>query len=254
MALQKVFIKSYADELRTHIDPVNYYGEEFEYDKTKVKFLSRIPHPQNLASYMEEHADNDCECAIALYEAYKDISPVFAQEERLWVYLSHVELFTYLKKRWSIKDEKDQLNFIRNHWFRSKNGLMRSSLMGLWWAVYCTIDENGEKNGEDKYRLTRILFSNYSFRTTFFGASELFWYRDATRGILRFLVDNPEIIKNNFENRSQFITKYFNQLGGIKQLSALDEDYYYNECVRIKGKILAIRLREDIQNKNALTL
>ena len=250
MALQKVFTQAYTEELRTHIDPSNYLGDEFTYDTSQVKTLMHVRHPEPLAEYMVEHADSDFECAVALYEAYKGISPVFAQEERLWVYLSHVDLFAYLKKRWQLpQDETKQSNYIRDHWFKGINGIIRSSLMGLWWAVYCTIDDERE----DKYELTHILFSNYSFRTVFFGSTELFWYRDATRGILEFLVDNPEIVKQNFENRSLFISKYFNQLGGIKQLASLNKEYFYNECERIKDRILAVKTREDVQNRNAMT-
>lgn len=247
MALQKVFTQSYTELLRHSISPDEYLKESFAYDKSQVKTLMSVRQPESLVGYMMEHADNDFECAVALFESYKNISPVFAQEERLWTYLSHVDLFSYLKKRWPIpQDESKRLSHISAHWFRSA-AIIRSSLMGLWWAVYCTIDEERE----DKYELTRVLFSNYSFRTMFFGSTELFWYREATKGILHFLLDNPEITNQHFENRSLFISKYFNQLGGIKKLSTLDEDYFYKECVRIKPRILAKKTRDDVQNKKA---
>lgn len=247
MALQKVFTQSYIEQLRNHISPVEYLQEEFSYDTSQVRTLMSVHHPENLAEYMLEHVDNDFECAVALFEAYSNISPVFAQEDRLWTYLSHVDLYPYLRKRWPIPaDETKQLSHISAHWFKG-SAIIRASLMGLWWAVYCTIDEDRE----DKYEFTKVLFSNYSFRTTFFGSTELFWYREATKGILHFLVDNPEITNQYFENRSLFISKYFNQLGGIKKLSALNKDYFYNECIRIKPRILAVRTREDVQNKKA---
>lgn len=247
MALQKVFTQSYTELLKNSISPGEYLGDSFNFDDSQVKRLVKVIHPESLADYMTEHADKDFECAVALYEAYSSISPVFAQEERLWTYLSHVDLFPYLKKRWPIpEDEAKQIPHIAAHWFRS-TAIIRTSLMGLWWAVYSTIDEERE----DKYEFTRVLFSNYSFRTTFFGSTQLFWYREATKGILHFLVDNPEITLHNFENRSLYITKYFNQLGGIKKLSTLDKSYFYNECSRIKPRILAIKTRGDVQNKNA---
>ncbi len=249
MALQKVFTQTYTQQLKNNISPVEYLKDEFAYDTTQVRTLMSVRHPEHLAKYMVEHADNDFDCAVALYEAYKTITPLFAQEDKLWTYLSHIDLFPYLKKRWPIPDdETKQLSFINSHWFKGDHGMIRTSLMGLWWAVYCTIDETKE----DKYSLTRILFSNYSFRTTFFGSSQLFWYREGTQGILSFLYDNPDVIQSSFENRAQFIAKYFNQLGGVKSLSALDRDFFYNECVRIKPRILAIKAREDVQNKMVL--
>ena len=251
MALQKVFTQAYTEQLRTHINPADYQGDTFPYDASQVKTLMHVRHPEHLAAYMEEHAGNDFDCAVALYEAYKDLSPVFVQEERLWVYLSHVELFGYLKKRWTLpEDEAKRPNHIRDHWFKGSNSMMRSSLMGLWWAVHCTVDEERA----DQYELTRVLFSNYSFRTVFFGSTELFWYREATLGILEFLVDNLEIVNQNFENRSQFIAKYFNQLGGIKQLASREKEFFYNECERIKSRILAVKSRGDVQNRIAFSM
>lgn len=251
MALQKVFTQAYTEELRTHIDPQNYKGDAFIYDNSQVKTLMRVRHDDGLAKFMVDHAESDFDCAIALFEAFKGISPVFAQEERLWVYLSHVDLYPYLKKRWPLPEKDDkQFNHVRDHWFRGANSMIRGSLVGLWWAVYCTVDYDRE----DQYELTRILFSNYSFRTTFFGSTELFWYKEATKGILEFLVDNPEIVNQNFENRCLFITKYFNQLGGTKQLASLDKEYFYKECERIKPRILIVKSREDVQNRNAMSI
>jgi len=249
MSLQKVFTQAYTEELRTHIDPANYQGEEFAYDESQVKTLMRVRHPEHLADFMVEHADNDFDCAIALYEAYKDISPVFAQEDRLWVYLSHVELYAYIKKRWPLpQDETKQPNHIRDHWFRGIYSNMRSALSGLWWAVRGTIIEDAE----DPYALTKILFSNYSFRTTFFGATELFRYKEAAIGILQFIKENPEIMTNNMENRVRYISRYFNQLGGVKQLTSLSSYDFLNECYKRKDDILNATKREDVQNQNIL--
>lgn len=249
MALQKVFTQSYVERLKAHIAPADYQKDEFTVDESQVKTLLRVRHPEQLADYMVEHADSDFDCAVALFESYSDLSPVFAQEERFWVYLSHVDLFPYLKIRWSLPlDVTKQNNHIRDHWFKGTNSMMRSSLMGLWWAVYCTVDEERS----DRYELTRILFSNYSFRTMFFGASELFWYREGTKGILEFLMDNPDVTSECFENRSLFITKYFNQLGGYKQLASQSRLFYYNECQRIKERILSVRTRDDVQNRSAI--
>ena len=245
MALQKVFTQSYTELLRNSINPAKYMGDNFAYDATQVRPLMSVRHPENLAEYIVEHVENDFECAVALYEAYSSITPVFAQDDRLWTYLAHVDLFPYLKKRWPIpEDTTRQYSYISDHWFRS-SAIIRSSLMGLWWAVYCTIDDQRE----DKYELTKVLFSNYSLRTHYFGASKMFWYKEATKGILHFIADYPDVAN---EHRLQFITKYFNQLGDIKNLASLDEDYFYNECVRIKPRILAKQSRRDVQNQKAL--
>lgn len=250
MALQKVFTQAYTEELRTHIDPSNYLGDEFTYDTSQVKTLMHVSHPESLAEYMVEHVDSDFECAVALYEAYKGISPVFAQEERLWVYLSHVDLYPYLKKRWPLPEDETKLpNYIRDHWFKAPYSVVRSALMGMWWSVYLSLDPDRE----DPYELTRILFSNYSLRVVYFGASRLFQYREAALGILQFFKENPEIM-DFMEARVRAISRYFSLLGGVKHLYFMDRNYFLNECNHIKPGLLTIFTREQVENQDIYTL
>lgn len=249
MALQKVFKKGYMDYLKNNIKIADYMQETFPIDPSQVVRLYGVPQPEDLASRVVPTREGDITTAIAIYEAYSELTPLMAQQDDLWVYLSHVDLFSYLKKRWPIAvgsgaNEQSIKTYIIDHWFRNPRGLIRSALMGLWWAVYCTIDETRE----DKYELTRVLFSNYSFRTTYFGAYELFRHREATIGILSFLLENPEIFAKNAENRGRFISRYFNQLGGVKQLSSLDRVFFRSECERIKPRLLNVTEREQVQN------
>ncbi len=249
MALQPVFKKGYIEYLKKHIQVTDYLQETFPVDRSQVVPLYGVPHPEGLADRVVPTRAGDITTAINIYEAYPNISPLFAQQDTLWVTLSHTDLFDYLKIRWPILSndrdtEEKQISFISDHWFRSPNGIIRCALMGLWWAVYCSIDESLE----DKYELTRILFFNYSFRTMFYGASQLFRHREATLGILSFLKDNPEVFSSSSETRGEFITKYFNQLGGVKQLASLDRNFFYSECERIKPKVLDITARGHVQN------
>lgn len=246
MALQPVFKKGYIEYLKTHIEPSLYLGNAFEYDRKQVVRLYGINHPEDLLERLDPSPDGDLQSAIAIYEAYKGITPLFAQQDDLWVYLTHVDLFEYVKNRWPIKEDASkevQINFISDHWFKSTNAI-RTTFKGFWWSVYCSIDESSL----DKYHLTKVLFYNYTFRTRSFGASELFRYREAVVGILGFLDSNPDILFNNFENRGQFISKYFNQLGGVKQLASLGRSFFRAECERIKPKLLEVTDRENVQN------
>ena len=248
MALQSVFKRGYVDYLKNNIKPEAYLGDHFEYDQSQVVRLYGVPHPEDLLEKLNPTPEGDLQTAIAIYEAYPNLSPLFAQQDDLWVYLTHVDLFDYVKKRWPIKTGKDvgianQCAFIEDHWFRNPS-MIRSALKGLWWAIYCSIDESRE----DKYELSRVLFKNYSFRTRYFGTYELFRHKEATIGILGFLHDNPDIFAYSVENRGRFISRYFNQLGGVKQLASLDRTFFRAECERIKPKLLEITEREQVQN------
>ena len=125
---------------------------------------------------------------------------------------------------------------------------MRNAAASLWWTVHNTIDESRE----DKYELTAILFKNYTFRTNTFGISTLIRHREAMIGILDFLRKNPEITQNYFEPRGAFISKYFNRLGAVKQLTYLDRDYFYSKCESLKDKILSVTTRGQVVNDYTL--
>ena len=134
MALQKVFKEAYVEALRSSIDPDNYAGETFVFDETQVRYMANVHHPEGLQEKM--NLDNLLESAIALYEAYPDLTPLSASKMELWAYLSHVDLFEYMQKRFpAVKDGTADEKYIKEHWFRSSQGTIRSSLAGLWWSV-----------------------------------------------------------------------------------------------------------------------
>ena len=166
MALQKVFKEAYVEALRSSIDPEKYAGEAFLFDETQVRYMANVHHPEGLQDKM--NPDNLLESAIALYEAYPDLTPLSASKMELWAYLSHVDLFEYMQKRFPLViDGSADEKYIKEHWFRSSQGTIRSSLAGLWWSVYCSVDDKRE----DKYELTKVLFQQDSIRTHYFGNS-----------------------------------------------------------------------------------
>jgi len=74
--------------------------------------------------------------------------------------------------------------------------------------------------------------------------------KEGLLGMLEFLLENPEIMDTAFENRSRFIAKYVNIIGGSKQLSYLDRSYLKAELYKVKPAILMVMTRDDVQNKS----
>ena len=244
MAPQKVFKEAYVDVLRNSIDPEKYEGETFKYDETQVKNLANIRQPSGLLEKMDPN--NLFESAIALFEAYKDLTPLAASKIELWTYLSHVDLFNFMQKWYpEVTERKADARFIRDRWFRSPKGPIRSSLAGLWWSVYCSIDESRE----DKYELTRMLFRNDNIRTHYFGPSTIFRHREAVIGILEFLVENPDISNVHFSSRCIYIIQYFNRLGAVKQLAYMDREFFKEELMRKKSVLLTVKSKAQVLGK-----
>lgn len=228
MALQKVFTPSYTQYLKANVKVDNYLRERFPYEPSQVRKLSGVKHHENLLSEMEPTPEGNLKSAIAIYEAYENISPLFAQQDSLWIYLAHVDLFEYVKKRWPLKDvEEDKLiSHIQEHWLETQ--AIRSTLSGLWRSVYLTVDENRP----NRYELTAVLFRNETFRTRVFGSSLVARHRAATQGILEYMLENMEKFKS-LEQKGQEVAKHFNMLGSYKLLPSLPKEFFKREMDRL---------------------
>ena len=247
MQLQKTFKESYMKTLRDAVKSgvaIPLYGNDvFEVDTTQVKRLANVYAPEGLAEKLEVDWESDFKSAIHIYEAFKNISPLLASNEAFWAYLTHVDLFSYVQKRWpKVKDNDCSIDYILDHWFLGANGLLRNAIASMWWSVYNTVDEERE----NKYELSEILFKNYTLRVITFGSYQLIRHREAMIGILSFLKDNPEITSNAFEYRGRFISKYFNRLGAVKQLAYLNSEFFYEVCYAMQDKIMSVTKLEQL--------
>ena len=59
---------------------------------------------------------------------------------------------------------------------------------------------------------------------------------------------DEELCSNFFRQRFRYIIKYFNKLGGTRQLVSLDRDFFYSELKKIRAQIMAIQTDEDVKN------
>lgn len=180
---QKIFKGPFVAELR---DQLRFGQSLCEYFKQKIDcpadavFESTIKvDPAKLGLRYRgsgESASNDIENAIALYEAFPDLSETQASDPRLWVYLTHVALRDYVMARWPLPGSCEQamqdknakisaINFVLAHWFTSGNDrlLRRNAVARLWWAVHLTKSpwerspEFSDLRSDDPYRFTRVL-------------------------------------------------------------------------------------------------
>lgn len=246
MALQKVFIPNYAQYLKNNIIVENYLKDEFPYDSSQVRSLSGIIHHDDLLSKLNPTPGGDCTTAIAIYEAFANISPVFAQQEDLWIYLTHVDLFEYVKERWGVPtdiSDEEKRNHIEHHWFKDKYQFSRTTFAGFWWNVRLTISPELE----DKYEWTKYLFKNTEFRTSSFGELPLIRHSEAMKGILRFVRDNEDMFSSGFNAKARYMRHLFNILGGYKNLASLPSDFFYNVLNEKKDIIKEVHEAKEVK-------
>ena len=246
--LQQTFTNSYIAQLTNDVKSgasiEKYTKGSFEYDQSALRYVAKVYTPIGLLESIL-NTDSDYDAAILLYEAYKDIPLVLASNEAFWAYLCHVDLFEYCKKRYPVDDAKNKVSHILDHWFFGK-GHTRNTLAQLWWGVHESVDESKE---EDPYHLTKIFFKNYSFRVIWL--TVMLRTKQGLLGILDFLEANPDVTDTAFEHRGLFIAKYFNRMGGAKQLSLLPRSFFSNELDKVKDVILSILSREHVANMDA---
>jgi len=240
MAKQPIFKPKYVQRLKTELNVEFYKGNEFVYDKNQVYVFPNIEQTEGLAEKLE--VNDDCKTAIAIYEAFENLEPIQASDERLWVYLAHADLYPYMVKRWNAVQKgtaKDPKNYILEHWFLSssaQSSLLRHAIAGLWWSAYLSVDESKE----DKYELTKVLFRQLDFPTRTLGTYKLGRHKEAVLGILEFIQENEDLFKSKFEPKTRFVTKHLNVIGGVKPISYYDRHFFKSELEKVSDSISAI--------------
>lgn len=225
--LTKTYIEKIFNEVSNGIGLDRFLSDSFPIDESFFLRTAQVKQPEGLLSKMIPTTEGDFLSAVALYEAYKDLSPLQAIDSQLWESLSLTDLFPYMQKRWNLKDCKDEKELrssILNHFTIKAHGLMRQGLGGLWWLVHLTVDPDRD----NPYELTEILFKNYTLRFIRFGIGKVIQHKEAALGILQYIKDHEDEIPS-MENVANGLASHFNKLGAIKQLTYMDRDFFYSE-------------------------
>lgn len=177
------------------------------------------------------------------------ISPLLASEESVWAYLTHGPLQNFTHQVWDfsqLTENQSERKYVLTHWFVENSSLiLRNAVASLWWSV----EISRIPDEEDQYRLTRLLFSNYTFRVV--SMAQVLRMRNVLRGVLEWLDLHAKEDLDTLEQRGIFIAKYLNQLAGVKQLSVLSYQEIMSLLDDVKDVILSVSSRSDVQNKTA---
>ncbi len=245
MAKQLIFKTKYTEHLKEAVSSGKslefYKSKEFVYDKKQVLIMPNIEAFPNLTSSLD--IKDDFKTAVQIYEAFKGLEPIQASDERFWTYLAHVDLFLYMIERWPevyVGKSSNPSKYLLDHWFISssaQSSLLRHAISGLWWSVYLSVDE---AKGENKYGLTKILFRQLDFPTRTLGTYKLGRHKEAVLGILEFIQENEDLFKTKFEDKTRFVTKHLNVVGGVKPIAYYDRQFFKSELEKVSGNISAI--------------
>lgn len=245
MERQKIFTNRYTEELRSKAvgkdaDLADYRKEEFPYDDTQELVLQDKEKPAGLLQRMLD-AESDGAAAKELYKAFSGLSPLEASYLPFWAYLSHVDLYPFVCKRWPEVFEGKAVNpskYIDEHWFGKD---IMQCLSGWWWTVHMTVGDDGD------FTLTDFIFDKREDLRQNLGTSTLFRHKPFTRSLLRFLNDNPDVVEEAQIPRCRYIIQHFNRLGAMKQLAYLKEKDFDNMLNQLKSEIMAVKTTADLR-------
>lgn len=248
MSLQKTFRTKYAqqleDEAKAGIGIERYTKPKFDFDRSQVLMIPTIEQPIGLLEKMDPN--DDYKSAIELYNAYKNLTQLQAQDYSFWTYLVHADLFPYVqsKKNEMLKPGFNDKEYINNHIFKGFGGLIYHPLAGLWWNVFCTYDESLE----DPYKYTKFIFKEYGLRVTYIGRYRIFRNRKELYGFLDFMMDNEKLFAEHARQRTRWSSQYLNRIGGCRNFSNMSSEQVYKLLERVKDKIASIKTDNDVKN------
>lgn len=259
---QKIFTKSFADKLPAELQSniALYRNDVFEVRPENIIESNIDVLDENLAAHMEEHtssvAREEFEAAKILFEAYPNLTPLQASHKPFWLYLSHVELYHYMRLRWPILTNKDLSDeelykAVKQHFFNPS--IIRNQLEGLYWLVRCSAIR--KEDGTYDYSYTEFLFSRRKLGNRGIGASIYFRNPKVVRGMLRFYMDyENDFLTPHFEEKTDYCIQLMNQKGAVSEISLWEEEDVYQFLLSHRSEIEPIIDRKEQKKRDLLAL
>lgn len=141
-------------DLKNNIDIDKYssekpFIEEYMNSKGKINYYETLPgeYPK-CELIISSDPKYDVDNSIRLYEALKYMPLVYARDEKLWSYMTHMVFWDYMKERWY----SEKVDFEARYFFigKSKEDVIntsfrpytRNGISRLWWAAHTVYDES----------------------------------------------------------------------------------------------------------------
>lgn len=162
--------------------------------------------------------------------ALANLTPSLANEELIWVRLSHVEAFEYSRSRW-LPDSSDNVleKNIATHLFAPTQTAIRDdhAISRLWWNYQVALSSMPE----DVDLALKLIMKTADIRSNFVERIWMSSRRPIAGAILRAMDTNSEITAT--ENNFRTFMKIINRHGGGIVFEALNDgeiDLFVEEC------------------------
>jgi hypothetical protein len=194
----------------------------------------------------------DLENTKLLYSALRHLTPIQAADERLWVYLSHVTYWDYMRQRWAVEQYEGKPRFAQivqeRYFFMADRprALIRNGIARLWWYGYTTYDERRD----DPFELTAVLLYNLDVTQSILERA-FSRNRTVTHAALSILLQREKDgIPFYARDRVRDLAKYLVQLGGVTIIDALTSE---DVCDIVSRKVDQLAPKPRLEATPALT-
>ena len=245
-ALNRQFMNRLLEAVADNLD--RYTEEESWVEEWAGDAVWEFPTPCEIIASLELLPPDDenlfdLENAIRMHKALPNLTPVQAQDPRLWTHLTHVELWDYMQVRWPgnrYPEAERNVKWVQSHYFvaqRQSRALVRNGAARLWWAAKITCDQDRE----NPYELTGVLFKRLDiFKNLLernFGRATT-----VTRTFLEFLLLNEEECLSSGDKARRLVrdlSRAVNLQGGICVLDSKPSTALMDFLNREKDRLVA---------------
>jgi len=193
--------------------------------------LDLDPTELQLLDGSDNRAATDLNNSRIVARVLRDLSPSLANEERIWVRLSHVEAFSYCRDRWlrGLQDPQAVTDAVRLHLFsRTRTGVRDDhAISRLWWngyiARYCY--------PQDPDRGLELLLTTADVRQALVERPWLTIRRRLATGVFRSM-ENDSFVLSSGRSFREFM-KAINLLGGgivFEAMTDTEIDAFLTRC------------------------
>lgn len=181
-------------------------------------------------------AKRDIVNSLSVYQALGNITPQQATDERLWLHLTHCELWGYTRARWPLPDSlAERREQIETHYLVPKNrGLIRNNAVArLWWMGFAA----SRCEFYDAKKALQILLYRSDVRANVLERPSLAASGEIFNGVMKMLGESYGKQKELFSQRDKYreIMKKLNQVGGRRMLNEIGPNGVYEMCKEFAG-------------------
>jgi hypothetical protein len=193
----------------------------------------------------------DLDNCRTIYGALPGLSPYDARDERLWTYLTHVQLIEYTRQRWPIPENDEQaVAHIRLHFFaRDKRGIERDNAASrLWWMAHLC----NRVVGLDSTAALRILLGKTDIRANIIERPTVSQSTQLFSAVLRVLAASRDGDRRLLErSRYRRLMAEINSIGGYRLLDHITAEQADRLVAAVAEKVLAEPVRRGNKKSQA---